>query len=398
MNSSTRNNEIGAALLYCPTAHGGLAEHSHYQALALQRLGQRFVVLCPERYVALRNVTYLCESRLVTFPRPTWAVLRNLTSICELIVRQLQLFRHVVAKRPRFVLLQAYSEDFAPLWWFLQVFCARSLGITYGANLHDPVRQRFFGPEWFHRWSVRCAYAPLSFVVVHGSVDAASARIPSHVMQIEAPLGLYCVSPAATSARRVTRARYGIPKDNVVFLAFGHVTDRKNLNLAIRALASVPRATLLIVGQVVSSRDRPIAYYRSLATEMGVSGRVHIDDRFIPDSEIADFFEACDVVLLAYRRDFVSKSGVLNVAANWDKPILASSGAGSIAEIATQYELGAVVKPDSVEAMIEGMHRLCSGPPYRPNWNGYRAVNSWDRNVQLLLDVVANPKVLAGEN
>ena len=109
---------------------------------------------------------------------------------------------------------------------------------------------------------------------------------------------------------------------------------------------------LIVAGQRASSRDRPPSYYLELARELGVAERVRIDEGFIPDKETRHYFDACDVILLSYASGFVSQSGVLLVAANWGKPVLASSGPGPLSTVVRRFGLGVAVEPDSVDWVV----------------------------------------------
>jgi hypothetical protein len=89
--------------------------------------------------------------------------------------------------------------------------------------------------------------------------------------------------------------------------------------------------------------------------------------------------------LLTYSKDFRSASGVLNVAAWFRKPCLASSGQGNLKTMVERYALGVWVEPDSAETIVEGLRRWETGLP-APNWEQYAADNSWERNAQLVIE------------
>jgi glycosyltransferase involved in cell wall biosynthesis len=182
------------------------------------------------------------------------------------------------------------------------------------------------------------------------------------------------------------RARLGIPQTAPLLLSFGFIADRKNIDLVICALAAVPDACLLVAGRVASSRDRPVDHYTKLARQVGVADRVFFEERFVPDDEVASFFWAADGILLTYESEFVSQSGVLHLAANWNKPVLAASGRGPLTETVARHNLGIVVKPNSVGALIEGLTELVSGRYPALGWVGFREMASWKVNIDRFLD------------
>ena len=222
------------------------------------------------------------------------------------------------------MLLDSFVEYLSPLWvwphWFLTRFC----GIRYAANLHDPVRNYQLGPRWWHRLSVRLAYLPLDFVLVHDALPEPSP-IPPSVRAVQVPVGVYEVRRGSGS-REEWRMRHGVNPTQEMFLAFGHVRDGKNLNLVIEALAGQPDAVFVMAGSVQSAADRGFSHYKNVAASAGVEDRCRFIEGFVPDEEVAALFDAADFIVLTYSSQFLSQSGVLNVAAPCHKPVLASSG------------------------------------------------------------------------
>jgi glycosyltransferase involved in cell wall biosynthesis len=89
---------------------------------------------------------------------------------------------------------------------------------------------------------------------------------------------------------------------------------------------------------------------------------------------------------------YVSQSGVLHVAANWNRPVLASGGPGPLVETVRRFGLGEIVVPDSVDSLVEGMQRMIERgretQADRDAWEAFREHASWGRNADLLLAAV----------
>jgi len=139
----------------------------------------------------------------------------------------------------------------------------------------------------------------------------------------------------------------------------------------------------------------PKAYRLKAGSIYGPAGRGgrFFEERFVANNEIASFFPATDGILLTYKSEFVSQSGVLHLAANWDKPVLASAGAGPLTESVARHNLGIVVKPDSAE----GLSRLVSGRYPALGWAGFREAASWKVNIDSFLDALAGNAAPARE-
>lgn len=375
-------------LFYGPTPLGGLAEHVHYQARELARRGFAATVLCRNDFSKDGAAAGYRAERTLLAVRGSGIAARIGRVLAEIANRWLLALR-VVTLRPAFVVLEANTEYLAAAWAWPHIVL-RATGAVYLANFHDPVRARRFGPGWWHRLTLALAYAPLHGGLIHGPPPAA-AFLPRRIALREAPFGAF--DEIGRIPPFDLRARLGIASEAFLLLAFGHVADRKNLDLTIAALGEAPAAHLVIAGDVVSRGDRPLAAYAALAGQHGVADRVHFAAGFIPEAEIAAYFAAADAVALTYARGFVSQSGVLQIAALWDRPVLAAGGNGPLRETVERFALGVVVEPDSGLAIAQGLRTLIAERrEVAAGFARYRASQSWAVNVDAMLELVASAR------
>ena len=365
-------------LMYVVSVHGGITHHSHYQAEELARRGVAVTMLCSEAYPwPQADVAY---RQMRVFPEiPRGGLLARIGRFAAVIGNHWRLAWEIARQRPELVLLEANTEYFALLWVWPHLLL-RALGVTYVANFHDPVRKVRYGSRWLHRLELGSLYATLRGGLIHGAPPA-EAWIPRWIRMEVVPHGPF-PHQAAGGVTFDLRARLGIPEGRFVLLAFGLITDYKNLDLLIEALAGTPGADLVIAGAAKTSGERPVQFYRDLAASRGVADRVHIVDQFIPEADVSAYFAAADAVALTYRREFVSQSGVLQLAVLWEKPILASSGDGPLRAAVTGYGLGIFVEPDDPAAITAGLQRLIADPPATAAaFARYNAAASWQANI-----------------
>ena len=375
----------GTVMVYAPTQAGGLAEHVYYQACELERRGWDVKMLIAPGFLDGRKLPGKPDCLLLPAPqrgRSRW--MTRLRQVRHILENQRRLAWRVWRERPTFVLADSYSEYLSPLWFWAPWLVSRLAQVPIVANLHDPVRDFCVGPAWWHRLSIACAYRPLSLGLVHQTVPAA-ALVPERLPIVEVPMGVFRgVAPPVTDPATL-RDDWKVPAGTRAFLAFGYLRDNKNIDLVLRAMADVPEAFLVVVGQASSSHSRPIRFYHDLACQLGITDRVRFYDQFVTDREVTAYFAAADFIVLTYAATFVSQSGVLNVAARVAKPVLASSGPGALRQSVETFGLGEFVEPDSVPAIAEGMRRLIVGSATVPQWEKYFAYASWQTNVDTML-------------
>ena len=388
MGGQRRSQEIAKPmLLFASSEAGGIAEYIHAQAVELGRRGLRCVVLCTRGFLPDRgHVDYEVLPGLVRLSKTLPpGLVRKLALAAEICIRPWQLIWFIIRMRPRFVLIEAPNEQLSFLWVWPHLLAARIFGVRYFVDIGDPLRNRLFGPEWLHVASVWLSYSFVSAGLIHYIGENRPEWIPDHVQLIEVPMGPLRLSMNGVSRDWFRRQR-GIPNDYVLFLSFGHIANRKNIDLFIRAMRSFPRASLLVAGSVASTRDRPGAYYRALAEELGLGERVFVEERFVPNEEIGGYFEAAEMIALPYNGAYLSQSGVPYLALHWDKPLLVSAGPGPLLTCVERFKLGVIVEPDSETALKEGIQKMLNHEIPVPDWEGFRKEASWELNIDRLLE------------
>ena len=350
----------------------------------MEKLGARITCLITPSFLAGRPTGFETITCLQGEPpaKRSSRFIKRLDMAWRLVANNFTLAWQVWRRRPDLVLLDSYVEYLSPLWVWPHWILARACRVRYSANLHDPVRNYKIGPGWWHQLSVRLAYGPLDFVLVHDKLPEPSP-VPARVRVVQVPHGLYEIRGTPPD-RDSVRASWGVRDGRKVFLAFGFVRDGKNLDLAIRALAQVPEAFLVVAGSVASAGDKPFAFYRELAKELGVAARCRFFEGFVADDELGKYFAGADFVLLTYASSFHSQSGVLNIAARARKPVLASAAPSPLIESVEKFKLGISVAPDSLVDIVEGMRQLLLTPP-QPRWEDYEGTAAWEDNARGVL-------------
>jgi glycosyltransferase involved in cell wall biosynthesis len=362
-------------LYFSPASQGGLADYAHAQANALASLGAEVTLLCTPDYPTQRGERYRIVPRLKPLT-PIGHRLSKAIHYTDVILSQYrQLVQLLETEHFQSVLLGAYAEYLAPFWAPALQRLAQQ-GVMFGAIVHDPVRDFRVGPQWWHRWSVAAAYSPIRFGFVHEPIVLETYRPMEQLKTVVIPHGVYQF-PHPTQSRLTLRAKFNLPQDATVLLSFGHIRDGKNLDLVIRAMGHYPDLYLVVAGKEQSAGQRPAAYYQELAAQLGVSDRCRWQVRFIPETEIGDFFEISDLAVLTYSKDFRSASGVINTAVYYQKPCLASSGVSALQSVVEQYGLGIWVESDSESAIVDGIQTYLT-TQLTPRWQQYCELHSWE--------------------
>lgn len=142
------------------------------------------------------------------------------------------------------------------------------------------------------------------------------------------------------------RKSLGLETEKKYILFFGFIRDYKGLDLLLKAMADERIAkwdiTLLVAGEFYTD-EKP---YFDLINNLEVTERVIMSNDFIPDSMVADYFNAADLVVQPYKD--ATQSGVTQIAYHFEKPMI-TTNVGGLAEIVPDGKVGYVIKPDEKE-------------------------------------------------
>jgi glycosyltransferase involved in cell wall biosynthesis len=184
-------------------------------------------------------------------------------------------------------------------------------------------------------------------------------------------------SPLSVAA---LRERYHVPQDRKVLLFFGSIRENKGLDVLIRAMKGLrPEYFLVIAGAIAGASEIPADHYRGLIDHYGIADSVRWTEKYIPEEEAVEFLKMADAVVLPYKRNFHAQSGVLNLAAGFDRPCVVSD-VGGLGELVEEYRLGVVVAPEDADALREGIVRLFedrNAASY--GFQKYRDENNWEK-------------------
>lgn len=164
-------------------------------------------------------------------------------------------------------------------------------------------------------------------------------------------------------------ARRALSLTRPTLLSVGHLIERKGHDLVVAAMALLPQAELLIVG------DGPEeGALKALAGRLGVADRVRFLGR-VPHEKLPALYSAADVAVLASSRE--GWANVLLESMACGTPVAASAVWGT-PEIVTAPEAGLLLRERSPQAIAEAVEALLADPPDRKATRAYAERFSWD--------------------
>jgi glycosyltransferase involved in cell wall biosynthesis len=147
--------------------------------------------------------------------------------------------------------------------------------------------------------------------------------------------------------------KLGLSGKEFYILFFGLVRKYKGLDLLLEAM-SHPNIKnkpikLIIAGEFYDK----MSYYTDIIKEHQLEDYVIIKNEFIPNEEVADYFNAADLVVQPYKS--ATQSGVTQIAYHFNKPMVVTN-VGGLPEMVPDEKTGYVTEPQSgkvAEAIIK---------------------------------------------
>ena len=194
-------------------------------------------------------------------------------------------------------------------------------------------------------------------------VERGLARLSSRIVTITEALRRFTVDEVGIPAEKVETIHYGMddlpaawgenPPDAVpegvrVLLAVSRLTEQKGVDVAVRALASLPDDVVLVV---LSSTQEQRAELEALGRELGVGRRLFLLGR-LPD--VAAWLRRAEVLVHPARWEGFGLAVLEAMLAGL--PVVASN-VSSLPELVVDGETGLLVRPDDPSALALGIAR-----------------------------------------
>lgn len=177
--------------------------------------------------------------------------------------------------------------------------------------------------------------------------------------------------------------------DEKIILFFGFIRDYKGLDTLIESLAIVKKKmdiTLVVAGEFYSDEQK----YISLIEKLNLQNFVILKKDFIPTTDVKYYFSAADAVVLPYKS--ATQSGIVQVAVNFEKPVIATN-VGGLSEVIDDGKSGFIVEkenPDEFANAIIRFYEENREKEFSSNMKSLKEKYSWKNFIKGIFDLINN--------
>lgn len=156
--------------------------------------------------------------------------------------------------------------------------------------------------------------------------------------------------------REEAETALGLEKGRKTLLFFGLIRKYKGLDILLEAFGGLPEDyQLLIAGEPYGD----FSEYARIIEACPNRKRIHLIDKYIPDSDVKLYFSAADAVVLPYRS--ATQSGVGALATHFEVPMIVTD-TGSLRRNVEGRGTGLVVNKAEPDCVREGITRFFGTP------------------------------------
>lgn len=365
---------------------GGIGRYTHELMRVMgERPGVEVEVLCTPDYEWTEADGYATWDGLKSISHDV-ATLRRLRFLVGQFVNPRRAIRHAVERGLDVLHLANINHLTFPYWRT----ALDQTGLKIVASAHDVKRQKSIIHRAWEDRQLKAFYRLADALFVHSDYQARELVQFADVRRdkiVVVPHGPY--PHGSVDASKVdVRKKWNLPEDRQVALFFGQLRDEKNLDSFLRAVSLAETPIHVVVAGQGGGRHREGEYYKKLAGTVDITSRVTFVSRYIDDEEVGELFVASDWVALPYHTSFTSQSGVLNVAAFYERPVLVSS-APVLRETVEVCDIGYACEGDTPAQIAQGIDTICQRIEggYEHAFADYKRRFSWEENVSRTLNV-----------
>lgn len=270
-------------------------------------------------------------------------------------------FLRLVRYRPDALISQWWTTFWAPVWFVLGLLNTLFLRKPLLYICHNVLPHEM---RWWDVWLARLALWWGKHFVVQSEEERRRLLIClPNARATVSPLPVFDMFADEYISKDEARKRLGLPADMPVLLFFGIVRAYKGLADLLSVLPKVRtklgKVLLLVIGEFWEDKS---VYLEKIAS-LQIEDSVIIEDRYVPNEEVALYFSAADLLVAPYRE--VTGSAVVQMGIGFRCPVIATR-VGSLVELAEKNHSVTLVEPGDSEALtdviIQHLHNTSWSP------------------------------------
>lgn len=290
--------------------------------------------------------------------------------------------KHIISLNPDLVIFKHWMPFFAPCYGVIAGRLKKK-GIKLLAVCHNIIpHEKRPGDILLSKYFLKkMDYFILLSDQVKKDLESIITGVKSKVL----PLPIFSIFGESVN-KEEAKSRLNLNQDKII-LFFGFIRDYKGLDTLVEALNIIRRkidVTLVVAGEFYSDEKK----YIELIDKLGLQNTVILKKDFIPTTDVKYYFSAADAVVLPYKS--ATQSGIVQVAVNFEKPVIATD-VGGLGEVIDNGISGFVVEKENPEAFANAVIRFYEENreiEFSANMKSLKEKYSWQNFVKGIFELI----------
>lgn len=380
-------------IIYSPNSHGGNYDYSLQLTKAYGKRSEVSTIDLVLPQNAKAEADAINRKVLVKdVPPKSGKTFSRLYFLWRTFLNPLRFYFLLLKRKSGYVIFNDYDQASSFLW--VPLFKTLGKRFVFAVILHDPDRDHYFHVQWLSTWTMKRVMSLMDVAFFHDILPQRIYYQNSDTRYICVPHGLYDTVINAQRDDLICERLKTFKGRDLLIGAIGNIRHEKNYEIIIEALSVTAGVKLLISG-IPANTSVNVEMLRKKVEKSGISDRVLIFEKYASTDELKAMGEQCDAFILYYSQTFKSQSGILNMFAPFQKPLLVSDNESPLASTVKKFNLGISAVPDSKEALVKMLESFKAVRPVNSNWAEYFAYASWDNHVEISLKALQQVRSVA---
>lgn len=257
------------------------------------------------------------------------------------------------SEKPDLIIFDWWHPYFAFCHFFISSFINKKLKkkilfITENYISHEG--------HFIDRWLTRIGlhYANY-FIALSRKVEEELKQNFKYKIIYRSELPIYDHLSGNTEDINVLKKKFSIAENEKVLLFFGYIRKYKGLDILLEALNLLKvesfKIKLIVAGEFYDDKE----FYSELIKKYNLENLIIMQNEYIPNEKVKEYFLVSDVVVLPYRS--ATQSGILNLAYGFRKPVIVTK-VGGLAEFVIDESTGLIVEEPKADLIANSINKF----------------------------------------
>lgn len=331
-------------ILYESSSKGGCYEYARYLFRAFEQKGNEVKMIVPKGSNTDPFQQHKNIHKILIDDQKIYAlkILAKVAFLWRQVYNPIRFICFLSLQPKSIVIWNDFEQLSAGIWVPLVKIFARKH--AHAIVLHDPDRDNYPPSKAYSIWCMKRIMKSMDLALYHQYLPQKPYYEKTSITYLSIVHGVYDVSiPDSSLMERLTAWK----QEGILLSILGNIREEKNYQCILESMKQLPLQYKLLIAGAAANSAVDIEAIQKFAKTAGLSQRIHWENKFLTDSELSACIQSSDIILLYYKPQFTSQSGVLNLLAPYKKRFVYTDSPSGLERVCKKHTIGVACVPDN---------------------------------------------------